>query len=218
MKKFILTIIFVFFALSVVVIQKQYLPFVQQKISICIQPFGDFDTVLQNEVRDALTSFYKCEVVILNPMNLPKESFVKVRSPRYRADSLIRFLRSHKPKGYNYIIGLTNKDISTTKYSDWKRKTIKDPEWKYKDFGIFGLGFKPGNSCIVSTYRLYSGGVGKSKMIERLKKISCHEIGHNMGLPHCTNDQCFMRDACESIKTIDAVSDCLCEECFEEIK
>ena len=74
-------------------------------------------------------------------------------------------------------IGLTNKDISTTK-------------GKFKDWGVMGLGFCPGKACVVSTFRL-----SKKETLDQLYKISVHELGHTHGLPHCTTKTCFMRDA-----------------------
>lgn len=45
------------------------------------------------------------------------------------------------PDSLDYIIGLTDKDISTTKKANGK---MLEPASKYKDLGIMGLGFCPG--------------------------------------------------------------------------
>ena len=57
----------------------------------------------------------------------------------------------------------------------------------------------------------------KNKFVERLKKVTMHELGHNLGLPHCPNNHCFMQDAAETIKTIDGVELNLCEECRDQL-
>ena len=109
---------------------------------------------------------------------------------------------------------LGHKNISTTKKNMFGG--VKKPKSKYEDWGIFGLGYRPGPSCIVSTYRL---GKKSKKRSNRLVKITLHEIGHNMGLPHCDRDpNCVMRDAAESIKTVDQVSKDLCEFCRKDIE
>jgi archaemetzincin len=59
--------------------------------------------------------------------------------------------------------------------------------------------------------------VTKEQFVARLKKVSCHELGHNFGLPHCPNKTCIMQDAAETIKTIDNVSLHLCDECKAKI-
>ena len=56
-------------------------------------------------------------------------------------------------------------------------------------------------------------------MMERLKKVCMHEIGHNLGLPHCEQSTtCVMRDAAEKIATVDNVELKLCEHCKARIR
>jgi len=128
---------------------------------------------------------------------------------------LLDFLNKKLPKDCDHIIGLTSSDISTTKYEEGSSHEVKKPEWKYNDWGIFGLGQMPGTACVVSNFRL-KAGVGEAKLRERLRKNACHEIGHNLGLPHCEHsDKCFMRDAVESIATVDADDERLCPHCAD---
>jgi len=120
---------------------------------------------------------------------------------------------SHRPDSIDILLGLTNQDISITKYDGNK---IKDPEWKYKDFGIFGLGRVNGTVCVVSSNRLHKG-VSSKTFYKRLTRISCHEVGHVLGLRHCPEEKCLMNDANESIKTIDKSTGNLCESCWTKI-
>ncbi|MFH2096421.1 MAG: matrixin family metalloprotease [Bacteroidota bacterium] len=183
-------------------------------ITVGIQPFGDMDTTCISEVKQAIEKHYGYTVEILDPVALPENAYTTIRSPRYRADTLIRYLREIKPAAYDYIIGLTNKDISITKYTgSGANRKIKEPVWKYRDFGIFGLGFCPGPSCIISTFRLSSNGADEATMRSRLRKIAVHELGHNLGLPHCPDEHCLMQDACEKMSTIDNAEEALCEKC-----
>lgn len=185
---------------------------------ICIQPFEDIDTAYVNEVKRAVIKHYGFQVDILEPVELPKNSYISVRTPRYRADTLIKYLKKIKLNEYNNIIGLTNKDISITKYIyTGDTEVVKDPQWKYRDFGIFGLGYRPGPSCVISTFRLYANDANEEVMRSRLRKISVHELGHNLGLPHCTDTNCLMQDACEKMSTIDSENESLCDKCRKQI-
>jgi archaemetzincin len=140
-----------------------------------LQPFSGFPIQsLKYLERKIHKTFPKS--VIKPPIKLPDDA-LNFAKKRYRADSLIHFL-GKRAKINETIIGLTTQDISVTK------KGVK------KDFGVFGYGLCPGNSCVVSTFRIK----GNNKL-EKLYKLSIHEIGHTKGLPHCTSTNCFMRDA-----------------------
>ena len=185
---------------------------ITEETFVAIQPFGEFNSKEAKMMQQEISEFYHVNVILLKPIELPKNAYINVKSLRYRADTLIRFLRKNIDRNYDFVIGLTDKDISTTKYSNRSKKTIKEPTYKYADWGIFGLGFMPGKSCIVSTFRL------KEKNFEsRFIKICCHELGHNFGLPHCDNKTCIMQDAAETIKTIDNVKLNLCNSCKNKI-
>lgn len=182
--------------------------------TVGIQPFDGFDESLTDTVATSIREVYGFRVVMLPALPLPNNAYVNIKSPRYRADTLIRYLKKVKPDSIDYILGLTSHDISTTKKGP-DRKT-KKPESKYSDWGIFGLAFSPGRSCIVSTFRLNNHN--KALLITRLKKVSVHELGHNLGLRHCNSPNCVMRDAEETIKTVDKVNLTLCDDCKRKIK
>lgn len=146
----------------------------ESSITIAIQPFTGIPEQDVVYVEQKIKSFYP-KVVVLPKINLPKQAYYKPRN-RYRAYSILAFLRQSKADDYVFI-GLTNKDISNTKGS-------------VKDFGVLGLGYCPGKACVASTFRL-----DKKARQEQLFKVAIHELGHTQGLPHCKQTHCFMRDA-----------------------
>ncbi|MCO6173584.1 matrixin family metalloprotease [Flavobacterium sp. NRK F10] len=172
-------------------------------------PKAELDTA-----KLCLEKFYGVNVHINENQELYKEAFVLIKSPRYRADSIIRFQKKDLKDSIQYVLGLTNKDISTTKRD--KDGNIKKPVYKYEDWGIMGLAYCPGNSCIISTFRIQSPN--ERIYFNRFKKIIVHEFGHNLGLPHCNDKKCVMTDAVESIKTIDNADLALCEKCKRELR
>jgi len=183
-----------------------------EPIVVGIQPFGTFDLNLVDTVCQSLKKSYDFNFVILKSKPLPVNAFVNIKSPRYRADSLLIYLKENMADSLSYIIGLTSKDISTTKTDN--NGTIKEPRSKYLDWGVCGLGYRPGPSCIVSTYRLKSNS---ELFLSRLKKVCTHEIGHNLDLRHCPTIRCVMADAAESVTTIDRIDNKLCDQCQREL-
>jgi archaemetzincin len=178
-----------------------------------LQPFDNVDPSISDSVSAAIKKNYGFSTYILKIRRLPPETFVNIKSPRYRADRLIQILKQEKPDSLDYIIGLTEKDISFTKTD--LNGNIKKPPGKYSDWGIFGLGYRPGPSCIISTYRLKTQD--KTIFMDRLKKISIHELGHNLGLKHCDSALCVMQDAAETVNTIDKVKARLCDNCKNKL-
>jgi len=123
-------------------------------IRVGIQPFGNFDSKIVDTVSITIQKKYGFKTIILNKMPLPKEAFINIKSPRYRADILIKYLKENKADTLDYIIGLTDYDISVTKNDAFGN--VKSPKEKYSDWGIFGLGYRPGPSCIISSFRLHT--------------------------------------------------------------
>lgn len=185
----------------------------EQRI-IGIQPYGGFDVALADSAAAQLEIAYGMKTVVLPSIPLPESAYVNIRKPRYRADSLIKHLALIKPDSLYILVGLTDEDISITKYDSLGH--IKKPASKYIDFGIFGLGFCPGTSCVVSVNRYQQGN--RAIFFDRFFKICKHEVGHNLGLSHCPDKTCIMQDAAESITTIDRAGPFLCKGCKTKIK
>lgn len=191
---------------------------INKQKTIGLQIYEKFNPLLLDTLKKSIKNIYGFNVQELNSKDIPQRAFVNIKTPRYRADTIIRLQQREIPEGIDIILGLTEKDISTTKWDySTSPKSVKRPKngKTYEDWGIFGLGYTPGNSCIVSTFRIKN----KKNEMDRFNKICIHEIGHNLGLKHCKeNSQCVMRDAAESILTIDGVDLDLCDKCIKKLK
>ncbi|MFC3158911.1 archaemetzincin [Chryseobacterium arachidis] len=143
-------------------------------ITILVQPFKDIKSENVDFVVSEIKKVYP-NVKVLKPIDFPENTYYKPRN-RYRADSIISFL--NKKTEENFVtIALTSKDISTAKGA-------------IKDFGVMGLGYRPGKACVASSFRL-----NKKNLNEQFFKVAIHELGHTQGLKHCPVKMCFMRDA-----------------------
>ncbi|TDX86058.1 Zn-dependent protease [Epilithonimonas xixisoli] len=196
MKVFLLNSFFVIlFLISCKENQESKVVETSEKVVLQLQPFKDIKADDVENIASQIQKIYP-NVEILLPIDFPENSYYQPRN-RYRADSIIKFLSSQtKP---NFVkVGLTTKDISTTKGN-------------VKDFGIMGLGYRPGKACVASSFRLDA-----SKRKEQFYKIIIHEIGHTQGLKHCPEKTCFMRDA-EGGNPTDDETD-FCEKCKDYLK
>jgi archaemetzincin len=168
-------------------------------------PYANFDTTLIDFVQSEIMNFYSISAVSIMPkQQLPDMAFYKARN-RYRADSLLRYQNSLRKSQHHFIVGLTAMDISTT-------------TGDYPDWGVFGLGYCPGNAAIISTYRISKVSKSKAQLKERMAKVVLHEVGHNFGLPHCNiNIECLMNDASGQMKQIDKERKWLCDNCKKQL-
>jgi archaemetzincin len=167
--------------------------------TIYIQPLGNVNQKLLNYVKNSVTEFYGYTCIIKPKINLTNDILTASKT-RYEASKILNKFNSNQNK-----IIITEVDIA-------HRKNSSFPEW-----GIFGLGLRPGKTCVVSTFRLKKG-VTIQQMLVRLKKVSLHEIGHNFGLMHCNKHKnCLMNDAKGTIKQVDKEKIWFCQRCSKII-
>ncbi len=185
-------IISLFFSLFVAITPKPKLP-----LKIAVLYFSSIDKNLKEELLKNIAATYNCMVTEIKDIAaLPADAYYKPRN-RYRAPLLLNHL--DKIAGYDKIIGVTSKDISTTKNGVY-------------DWGIMGLGSCPGKSCVISTFRIKTPD--KILFEDRFIKVALHELGHTIGLPHCTfSKTCFMESAEGTIKSVDRETRFLCTHC-----
>lgn len=168
---------------------------------IYIQPLGYVDTMTVKIIKKEVESFYGFKCEIRKEIKLT-DDILTTSKKRYEANKILS-----KYKSSENILLITEKDIA---YHNKKRNV--------KEWGIIGLGYRPGTVCVVSTYRIKKN-VSNGKFVERLRKVSLHEIGHNLGIDHCVKDPiCLMNDANGTVKQIDKEKFYICNYCRSQIR
>src|SRR5688572_30356490 len=168
---------------------------------IAFQPLDDFNMLEIDIVINEISRFYNKRVVILKPINIPT-TFLNPAIEKYSADSIILLLSKLQNDTIVEIIGLTNKPIFTIKEAK---------HLPYYDEKIFGMGFQPGNSCVVSDYRFRTPNTTVFNNI--LRNVIIHEVGHNLGLPHCQDNKCIMSTKSGDVEKLNDNNNAYCKKC-----
>jgi archaemetzincin len=168
--------------------------------TVYIQPLGDVNQEYMDYIKTSVKNFYGYDCVVRSKLNLTKDILAGSKT-RYEAGKILKKYNSKEN-----VLLITEKDIA-------HRKSDVFTEW-----GIFGKGYRPGTTCVISTFRL-NNNVSKAKFLDRLKKVALHEIGHNLGLEHCTNDKdCMMTSASGTVKQVDREKIWFCSKCWNQIR
>jgi archaemetzincin len=173
--------------------------FLKPVSKINIQPLGDVSPEYINLVKKSVKSFYGYDCVVRPKKEITKDMLSRV-TKRIDAEKAL-----WNNLSFDHILIITEKDICY-----YKNKS--KPE-----YGIFGLASWPGKTCIISTFKL-KRWVSQQKTLERLEKVALHEIGHNLGLNHCTNNkECMMSAANGTIQQVDNEKVWFCEKCRKQL-
>lgn len=138
-----------------------------------------FETTPQNivdEISDSIGMTFKADVEIINESKVP---VCKIReSEEYQlqlnADNLIDYVsKVREEKELDAILGILEYDLFYANY-------------KY----VIGLSDFKKKAAIVSIIRLKDETPGKFR--DRSVKEAIHELGHALGIKHCTDKKCVM--------------------------
>jgi archaemetzincin len=172
-------------------------------MKIGILSVGQVDSNVINRIQENLNMLFpKTTCALLSEtMPIPSEAFNNARQ-QYRSDMILSRVHSYadKDKALDQVLGIVDADIFV-------------PRLNF----VFGEAECPGKAALVSLWRLRPEFYGKASnmelFLERITKEAMHELGHSLGLRHCSNPFCVMYFS-NSIFETDRKQSLFCTKCY----
>jgi archaemetzincin len=176
-------------------------------MKIGILRIGEVDSEIIDRVEENIRiAFPKAKCTLIGEVfSVPSETLDKVRG-QYRSDIILSQIHAYaeKTKRFERVLGITDIDIFV-------------PELNF----VFGQAECPGMAALVSLFRLKPEFYGKKPnielLVERVTKEAVHELGHTIGLVHCSNPFCVMYFS-NSIFETDRKQSLFCNKCQMKIE
>jgi len=177
-------------------------PSANKSRKIILFPLGGIEESIVHSAAAFLENLhhfpFKC--VVTNRRPIPIGTLDNQRQ-QYNCKQILKYYIKCCPDNCFRLIGITDVDVYV-------------PVLKY----VFGLAQLKGNCAIISTHRLrpefYCKPSNKWLFQQRLYKTLLHELGHTVGLTHCSNRRCVMFSSTR-IEDTDKKETSFCGTCRE---
>jgi len=172
-------------------------------MKIGILPIGQADTAILMRIKKNLAQVFLDTTCLVIDEKLPlrEKDFDKKRK-QYRSNAILSEIQGYAAKktGLNRVLGVVDADLFV-------------PELNF----VFGEAACPGKAAVISLWRLKPEFYGDAPNMElfsaRTLKEAVHELGHTLGLRHCSRSSCVMHFS-NSIFDTDIKQSLFCEQCY----
>lgn len=172
-------------------------------MKIGILPVGQVDSGVLVGLAQGLVKTFPDAVcsVIGEVLPVPAGAFDKKRN-QYSSSVILDEVKAYaaKREDFHSVLGVVDVDIFL-------------PGLNY----VFGEAYTPGRAALISLWRLkpqfYGDKADMAVYLLRSLKEAVHELGHSLGLRHCSRSLCVMHFS-NSIFDTDKKQRLLCDQCY----
>ena len=170
---------------------------------LCLLPYGPVEENILAALEEGLWRAFGFRVSRLDPRPPPAFA-IDARRGQCNSHLLLGDAATRHPSNRSRLLGVTEADLFIPMLSF-----------------VFGQAQVGGKSAVVSVARLkqefYGLDPNPPLTCRRALKEGIHEIGHTLGLTHCSDRNCPM-SLSNTIRQVDVKGDELCESCAISMK
>jgi len=171
-------------------------------MKIGVLPIGHVNETTLQRICEALTKTFPDATCVVADANTPlrQETFDKKRR-QYQSHIILSEVQGYaiQNPSFNRVLGVVDADIFV-------------PELNF----VFGEAACSGKAALISLWRLrpefYGDAPNRDLFLERAVKEAVHEVGHTLGLRHCSRSSCVMHFS-NSIADTDIKQSVFCDRC-----